>query len=229
MKKVQGVSLPRCGHNLLVKHLQRYFSSSDVCPDYRKRFLPFVAKAKMRRSSMASHHHNQLTESPFHYCEFYYSCRTVPCCDGRNVFQKSHDFELDLPSKQDSNYIIQIRNPLGLLISWFELRLPRKREIDTPEGFIAFTKRMQPYLDGFRNKWIESDLPNRLIIDYDAYLERPDFWLGRVIEMFEPARRCESKILKDITSDVQTARINSDFRYYEAAISSGFFQDSIAA
>lgn len=215
MDKIQGVSLPRCGHNLLVRHLQRYFQSADVCPDYRKNLLPFVAKAKTRRNSSP---HRQ-----FHYCEYYYSCRSIPCCDAANTLQKSHDFELELPVDPRQKYMVQNRNDLGLLISWFELRLPRRREIDSADGFLAFARRMRPYLDGFRSKWVSSSLPQRLIIEYDDYLASPLNCLAKVIQFIEPDHRIDLNRIKNTVSDVRAARDDSRFRYFDAAIASGLF------
>lgn len=225
MEKVQGVSLPRCGHNLLVQHLQQFFAKTEVCPDYRKSALPFVAKAKMRRQSNARTSMPTAVQS-FHYCEYYYSCRSVPCCDAANTFQKSHDFELDIPCLPNQKYIIQTRNNLGLLISWFELRLPVKREIDSPEGFVAFAKRMQPYLNGFRKKWVQSDLPNRLVIDYDDYLLNPEKYLQAAINLFDANANIDSHRLKDVVGNVKTAKNNSQFRYFDAALASGLFSRS---
>ena len=74
----------------------------------------------------------------------------------------------------------------ALPVHRFELRLPRRREVNTPDGFLAFARRMQPYLRGFRTKWIDSHLPNRLIIDYDDYLTSPQRQLAKVIEFFQP-------------------------------------------
>ena len=115
----------------------------------------------------------------------------MPCCDSATTFQKSHDFELNLPVKRHRKYIVQTRNELDLLISWFELRLPRKREVDSAEGFLAFARRMQPYLRGFCSKWLRSDLPNRLVLDYDDYLMTPDQRLADVIRFFLPDQQVD--------------------------------------
>ena len=202
MEKIQGVSLPRCGHNLLVQHLQQYFEHRQICPDYRKKLLPFLAKAKMRRDSNVQRN-SETNESPFHYCEYYYSCKSYPCCDARNNFQKSHDFDLKLPVNTRQKYIIQTRNDLGLLISWFELRLPRKREVDSPQGFVNFANRIRPYLDGFRRKWLQSELPQRLAIDYDDYLHEPKRHLAKAIRQFAPDQPINVNRLREITSNVR--------------------------
>ena len=223
MDKVQGVSLPRCGHNLLVKHLQRYFGSGRICPDYRKRLLPFVAKAKMRKSSRYQSLVCDGDGGPdFHYCEYYYSCRRVPCCDARNSFQKSHDFHLKLPANPEKKYLVQSRNSLGLLISWYELRLPRNRETDSPQGFVNFAKRVRPYLEGFRRKWIDSELPCRIVINYEDYLEKPEQNLVNAIRHFLPDQPINIQKLREVVRDVRPAKDDAHFRYFDAAVSTGF-------
>ena len=220
MEKVQGVSLPRCGHNLLVGHLQAYFQVFDSCPASRKKLLAFVAQSRVRQKP------ELLDDDRFHYCEYYYSCRSNPCCDRGNTFQKSHDFELDLPIDVDQKYIVQSRNELGLLISWFELRIPRKREVDSESGFIAFVQRMQPYLKGFRKKWIESELSKRLLLDYDDYLARPAEMLRDTLLFFRPDQKVNMQKVRAIVSDVLPARRVCDFRFYEAAIATGYFANT---
>ena len=183
LERVQCVSLPRSGHNLLVSHLQRYFSSNRICVGSSKKRRSFFGKRTQPVVELAN------KESLFHYCEYYYACREHPCVDDSNTFQKSHDFELKLPCIPEQKYLVQFRQPLGLLISWFEMRLPRKREVDSADGFIAFLDRNRHYLEGFREKWIDSELPNQLLVDYEDYLSEPASWLARIVEFFDDERK----------------------------------------
>ena len=91
MNKVQGVSLPRTGHNMLVIHLKQYFADHVDCPKYKDFLIPPLAKRRTRIKTADDHRTPR-----FHYCEHYYSCRSIPCVDADNKFQKSHDFDLDL-------------------------------------------------------------------------------------------------------------------------------------
>ncbi len=211
MHKIQCVSLPRSGHNLLVSHLQKYFASHRICvPNPRRNRSIFGRNlAKLEQDSLVG-------DAEFHYCEYYYSCRQHPCDNPGNKFQKSHDFDLSLPVLSQQKYVVQFRKPLGLLISWFEMRLPRKREVDSPDGFIAFVNRNSAYVDGFRKKWIESHLPNRLLVDYDEYLRDPTHWLGQVVRCFVEDQAVEVDRIHDIVKDVRPPKDNSQFRYFEA-------------
>ncbi len=215
MDAVQGVSLPRSGHNLLVGHLQKYFVGNAVCPDYRHTLLPFLAKSKTRRESLSNDQ-----EKLFHYCEYYYSCRSYPCCNANNSFQKSHDFELDLSADPATKYLIQTRDRMGLLISWFEMRLKKNRERDSRQGFEAFVQRNRQYVDGFHRKWLDSRLPNCLRLDYDDYLHRPAELLADAILFFDADHILDYSRITQIVADVQPARVNSAFRYFDESMQS---------
>lgn len=217
LNRIQGVSLPRSGHNMLVRHLQQYFGSTECC-SVRPTKWPFtrpksaVEKAEQQQGATA-----QLKN--FQYCEFYYSCRKAPCVSRHNTFQKSHDFELDLETGICTGYIIQTRSEVNLLISWFEMRLAKGREADTPDGFAAFAQRQRPYLQAFIDKWIEADLPNRLVLEYEDYLAEPEKCLAQAIRMFDPTSALDRERIAKIAADVRPARDNRNFRFHEVAAS----------
>ena len=215
MKSIQGVSLPRSGHNLLVKHLQSYFGSRDMCrgPRGPRLSLPFLPRAARSVTSSLPSSRNR-----FHYCEYYYSCRCRPCRDPNNRFQKSHDFKLGLPVESGRKYIVQIRDAAGMMISWFELRLSKGREKDTVDGFRDFMRRQFDYRNGFVQKWVQQDIDQRLILDYDDYLCRPAEQFSQVVMFFDPEHRIDQQAVRSIVKDVRPARIVNQFRYYEALL-----------
>lgn len=213
MDAIQGVSLPRSGHNLLVGHLQKYFDSDVVCPDYRHTLLPFLAKSKARRESLADD-----KQQSFHYCEYYYSCRTHPCCNANNTFQKSHDFDLKLPIAPAAKYLIQTRNRMGLLISWFELRLQKNREHDSPQGFNEFVQRNRKYVDGFQRKWLDRRLTNCLRLDYDDYLNRPAILLEEAVRYFDASHVVKRVRIDQIVADVRPPRDINAFRFFDDSL-----------
>lgn len=205
---VQCVSLPRSGHNLLVVHLQKYFDSTLTCQNEKVGLLSFRSRNIPRNASDAN---------KFHYCEYYYACRSHPCKDSNNSFQKSHDFELSLAVDQARKYLIQKRNPLDLLISWFEMRLLKNRERDTPDGFAAFVERMHPYINGFIEKWVDAPLPHRLVFDYEDYLQSPAEHLKSAIEFFGDNLDVDMIRINEIVKDVKAAKDNRNFRFIDAA------------
>ncbi len=237
MHKIQGVSLPRSGHNMLVDHLQSYFRSHNVCSGSRTRKIGLLKKLKQHALLRRDHAANKsdstqsaktkhamqpaatvLDRSPeaFHYCEYYYTCRTVPCIDASNAFQKSHDFELDQPIETNRRFLIQTRNAIALLLSWFELRLKKNRESDSQAGFDAFVARQNSYISGFQRKWIDNDLPNRLILDYDDYMTRPAALLHRTIEFFVPEQPIDDGLVANIVQNVRPPKDIRDFRFTPA-------------
>ncbi len=209
MNRIQGVSLPRSGHNMLVIHLKQYFGQHVDCPDYRKRLLPSFSKRQTRRRTERLE-----VNSTFHYCEYYYSCRSIPCPDANNKFQKSHDFQLDLPVLAEESYLVQTRHPMGLLISWYELRLKKGRELDTVAGWLRFVQRKIPYVDGFLDKWIPATKSGGLLLDYDDYLSRPVDGLSRAIQLFVANVEPDVKKIERIVKDVRPAKDDSQFRYF---------------
>jgi len=214
MEQVQCVSLPRSGHNMLVGHLQRYFQSHTSCSKTKlptKKFTLF-GRTKDRQKT----HVHPDTSSNFHYCEYYYGCRNHPCVDQHNTFQKSHDFELELPVEQERKYLIQKRDRLDLMISWFEMRLKKNRENDSKAGFQAFLERQRSYLDQFHQKWVEAPIRYRMILDYEAYLNDPMESLTQVIHFFDHDHEVDSDLLSDIVTDVRPAKDNSGFRFASA-------------
>ena len=193
-----------------MSHLQKYFGSNEQCKSAPKKRLPFFSTQRIP-------HENGTANNRFHYCEYYYACRSTPCVNPSNTFQKSHDFELNLPVDLQKRHVIQYRNPIGLLISWFEMRLLKNRETDSAEGFRKFAARNQSYLNGFCAKWLDSKMPNRLTLDYDDYLNEPIKHLSSVIQLFDVDSDVDLERLQEITQDIVPAKNNSGFRYYEAA------------
>ena len=217
MDQVQCVSLPRSGHNLLVVHLQKYFRSSRVCESVASKRSGIFGRSSSPSSPVQPTSGAGLPDDgQFHYCEYYYACRNHPCVEAGNHFQKSHDFDLDLPLREPQKYLIQRRRPAELLISWFEMRLLKNREKDTAAGFKAFTERMRPYVDGFENKWIKPAFKTnqpRLIFDYDQYLSEPVDHLATAIQFFDASHTPDLSHIRNIVADVRPARDNQNFRF----------------
>ena len=55
----------------------------------------------------------------FHYCDYYRHCRQIPCSDPKTTFQKNHDFKLSLSQDKRFHYLVQYRNPLQAIASWY--------------------------------------------------------------------------------------------------------------
>ena len=219
MNKVQGVSLPRTGHNMLVIHLKQYFADHVDCPKYKDFLIPPLAKRRTRIKTADDHRTPR-----FHYCEHYYSCRSIPCVDADNKFQKSHDFDLDWPVDTSIPHLVQVRDSVSLLISWYEMRLKKNREIDSPDGWRAFVAKNIPYVEGFLRKWLPVAETNGLVIEYEDYLSIPDQWLEKVIHMFQGDLPINAKKIGRIVKDVRPNKIATDFRYFDSTPSNAFLK-----
>lgn len=117
------------------------------------------------------------------YCEFYQSadcCRSIPC--RKNVdLQKSHDFKLKDPIDSTRRYIVQARDPCASIAShWDLLQSSGKVGSDTAKDFRRFAWQQAGHRRAFRRKWIDSRLPNTLVIRYEELIADPVAAVDRV-------------------------------------------------
>jgi hypothetical protein len=147
MKKSLIVTYPRSGHHIMLGLLDTFLNVSD------------------------------------NYCEFY-ECKnnrneTISCCSaglpwrkknnscgaGRKLI-KTHDFDLDVPYQEDCNYLIQLRNPLLSISSWYELE--KKKGGAVVEWSVFLEDKFNFWL-GFTDKWLSlRDRNNILVVSYDS-------------------------------------------------------------
>jgi len=134
------------------------------------------------------------------YCEFY-NCKThdgkeiqcpkkmlnwrlkgLHCGAGRRV-TKSHDFDLALPLRDEWKYVIQYRNPVLSIQSWYELE-SKKKKLD----HARFAKDSLDFWKTFMDKWVFSNegRENLLPVEYDS--------LARLDSLKAVAAFCEADI-----------------------------------
>lgn len=110
MRKIQCVTFPRSGHHLLVNMLFKYFSKDVKYPEILGGETHGKGKEIIRAGNI-------------YYCEFYAHCLTSFCTDPKTNFQKNHDAD-DLSLKNpDYYYIIQFRNPMHAITSFYNFEL----------------------------------------------------------------------------------------------------------
>lgn len=160
MKKVNGIyvtksiSFPRSGHNWLTSILNVYFSNR------------------------------------FNYCEMYLNPELmIDVCENTN-YQKCHDFKLNEPIINNIKYVIQIRNFEDVCLSYYRTQKLNVKTIwDSKSGiqlkveqphvdinsaeYIIYKNSIRDYYDQFINKWILSDVPNSIVINYENLLINP--------------------------------------------------------
>ena len=108
------------------------------------------------------------SKSVQNYCE-YYNCigrhgeridcnksnliwkeKGFSCGAGRRII-KDHDFELLLPYSHGDKYIIQLRNPILSILSWYELD-SKNESLKLPDFKTYFRQKMKFWVD-FVEKW----------------------------------------------------------------------------
>jgi hypothetical protein len=108
-------------------------------------------------------------------CEFYTCCKQTPCPKGR-IFQKNHDFLLDLPILDTKKYIVLYRkDKIKQLDAYYrfttESQWKQPYDIDT---LSIFCKNKSSYYDDFMKKWLHNHSnTNILSIDYETIVAKP--------------------------------------------------------
>lgn len=114
------------------------------------------------------------------YCEYYREPeKRFGRCAETNA-QKNHDFNLTTPVRKDRRYVIQIRNPIDALASWTNLSRLEGLFQSGQDVRHEYANRLA-YWQGFVRKWVVPTIPNRLIVRYENFVQRPEPELARVI------------------------------------------------
>jgi len=92
------------------------------------------------------------------YSEFYQCEHNMDNCFAVNA-QKDHDFKLERDI-EGYRYIVQVRDVTDCLYSWYIA-------LNSKESFREFYEVNEKYYHRFMNKWILSEIDNRLIIKYE--------------------------------------------------------------
>lgn len=128
----------------------------------------------------------------FSYCEYYSHCNHSPCLN-RRVFQKNHDFDLNLPIDSSQKYIVLYRNNMtAQLESWFRYYLKEQwnvshdnKEIDYKNTekrnmLIKFINSKTDYYVNFLKKWVYNSYTNIYKIEYNDLINNSE----NILQMF---------------------------------------------
>lgn len=128
----------------------------------------------------------------FTYCEYYNCCRIIPC-KKKCIFQKNHDFKLNLKLKLDEKFIILYRkDKIYQLESFFRYdNFFHKDNFNANINYedenifnslIKYIEKKSNYYDGFVNKYIKSNqYKQSLIIEYDDFLTEYKDYIKQII------------------------------------------------
>lgn len=99
-------------------------------------------------------------------------------------FLKRHDFDLNTPILSDRWYLVQVRDVYDAMWSWQRLTSNLDNLPDTPELFRQIFRDKIGYWKGFMEKWVLSDIPNRVKIRYRDLVRKPEEALCRILSAF---------------------------------------------
>ncbi|WP_108663070.1 hypothetical protein [Acuticoccus kandeliae] len=154
--------------------------------------LPYIPCVSWPRSG-----HHLLTRllrsslgNRFKYCEFYGArnrlgsecCGIFPCRKPGVSMSKQHDLRLHEQLALDHPVIVQYRDFEHSVASHYELFIGKQAGLtDTRDEFVQFAKTKAADYAGFTAKWVHSDRPNRLTIEYDDLMADP---VGYVVKIY---------------------------------------------
>lgn len=128
----------------------------------------------------------------YSYCDYYNCCSKIPC-NKKCLFQKNHDFLLNLNLKIDENFLILYRkDKIYQLESYFRYdnffhddkfnsNINYKDEINFNK-LIRYIKEKSKYYDDFVNEYIKSNkYKQSLIIEYDDFLSKYKDYIKQII------------------------------------------------
>ena len=202
MRKVQGVSVPRSGHHLLQSYLTHYFSRDPHYLDDPKRYVQ----------------DGYIRVGKWSYCEYYAHCRQSPCRDPSTLFQKTHDFTLDVPYRADQWYLVQTRQPLPAIISHYRLAIARGLRKDSRFQWWRFFHSQLAYWKQFQAKWVSPNYPNVLVLHYDDLVTDPNKAVRETLSFIAPDDTVDEDWLRQLVAARETYNRKSEvsqFKYYK--------------
>lgn len=168
------------------------------------------------------------------YCDFYRHCRQVPCTDPATNYHKTHDFDLRLPIRDDLKYIVQIRNPLEAIPSWYKYKFNHPYTRSGERGWKKvldcwllgdnrlhwefFFRQKTDYWKGFARKWSEKVCrPNVLLMTYRDFVENSGASLEQVLAFAEAETEISANRIRDVVDEhrVEKRRELSRVRYFD--------------
>ena len=83
--------------------------------------------------------------------------------------QKTHDFDLSVPKRDDVIHVVQIRRMQDAIASWDKI-MPRSQWLEKEAFYGAFV-----------SKWIVEPVPNRIVVKYEELLNQTESVVEKVV------------------------------------------------
>lgn len=193
-RKFVSVSLPRSGHHLLMRILDRYFQE-------RFHYCEFYTIDDCCKAIPCVRQHGK--EAIF--------------------VQKTHDFEFETPILPSQAYLVQVRHIVPQILSHFDYwaRDPRSTDRDSIDCFRSFAVDRLRYYKSFFERWVYgATAGNVKLVVYDRILSRPIDEIAGVAGFVLGHARLDLSRLIGAIDEAHIAPQN-DFRghrYYETEI-----------
>jgi hypothetical protein len=153
------------------------------------------------------------------YCQYYKTCKKVPCKNPQTNYQKNHDFDLKLENNPRYNFLIQYRHPLESIISFYKFDLYHGFiKKDSKKAWELACKNKIDYWKKFVKKWvINNKNPNTLFIQYNKMIDHPEEKIKDAILYLAPGENIDGKKVKEIVREMNIKKrvYIKDFKYYD--------------
>ena len=153
----------------------------------------------------------------FHFCATHKDCRQVPCIDPGTNWQKTHDFLLNDVIDSDYRYVIQVRNPLDSITSWYEFDLEHKVDFkDSKENWDKYIIEKITLWLGFVYKYcVRHNNINMIIVKYSDLVINTASTLEKVIRFTAGTESVDKNLISQSITEPHSIRNIYDFRYYD--------------
>lgn len=170
-----------------------------------------------------------------HYCDYYRHCRQIPCPDARTNYQKNHDFKLNVKVDSQFHYLVQIRNPIQAIASWYTAELKHRHKNRIGEGDLKrgiklnvlkdsyifwrfFLAKSMIYWRRFAKKWILNPpvAPN-ILVRYEDLVDNPVEVLLGASRFINNDEDFELFLIEEVVMEQNIAKTRdiSEFKYYD--------------
>jgi len=160
---------------------------------------------------------------PYSYCEFYTCCCQTPC-KYNSEYQKTHDFDFDLPIKDDQKYIFLYRkNKIEQLEAYYRYIHKTTSSDYTSKSeynnLIQFCNDESYYYDELVEKYANPKRDNILCVDYNEFVNDPHKEFCKIIafvgfnsdatsidqfpEIIVKRRQLDDNLMNKILNDVE--------------------------
>jgi len=152
------------------------------------------------------HKENNLNYS---YCDYYNHCMKIPCVNNC-IFQKNHDWNLNLEIKKSEKFIVLYRSNIEKQLNSFYRHNTNKsiliKNSDVID-YLNFFNEKKKYYNGFINKWVENSNENILKIDYEKLILEPNLNLELILSHI-----IENYNKKSISNFLKKEKINNRYK-----------------